>query len=486
MSAALLLSLAFLALPPAAEEIDRHVQTALDRWQTPGLALVIVHNDRIVHLQGYGREALEAKAPVTADTVFPLASCSKPFTAALLAMLVDDGKLRWDDPVRKHLPDFQLKDPWATERATVRDLLCHRTGIGPHPLLWYQSPLSMEERIRKLALLEPDSEFRTEFHYQTVAFGAAGLAGERAAGKLWADLMSERVFEPLGMTSSSAVEPTQAKSLARPHIRGRDGVIRGMPRYSLKQPDPAGSVHSTARDLSRFLRMQLAEGSLDGKPLLSAARIRDLQQANVIVPMEGLSAQLNPETVQIGYGLGWIIQDYRGRKMILHGGAIDGFRSHLVMFPEAQLGIGILSNLDSVLCNFALANVLADRFLELKPRGWFDEIAKLEETVAKQDARRSKLLRARRPANAQPLVPLKDYVGVYEDPAYGPCEVTLTDRGLEVALRSMRSPLELYAGHLFLADEPPFRDAPFEFVSAADGTIRELHFLHRTFLRKAK
>lgn len=486
MNQLLITSVILIATPPSADEIDQIAKRAIDRWGVPGLALVIVENDRVVHLKGYGVSSIDDRTPVTSDTIFPLASCTKPLTATLLASLVDDRVLGWNDPVRKHLPDFLLKDRFATERATIRDLLCHRTGLGSHALLWYQSPLSIEDRIRKLAILEPAADFRTEFHYQTVAFGAAGIAGSMAAEKPWAKLMAERVFQPLGMAATTAVEPDDAKFLAAPHLRGRDGVVRRIPRYSLKQPDPAGSVHSTARDLGQFLRMQLAAGSLDGKQIISEIRIRDLQQANVIIPKEGASEQLNPETVQIGYGLGWIVQDYRARKMVLHGGAIDGFRSHLVVFPHSHLGIGVLSNLDSVLCNYALAHTLADRFLDATPRNWIDEIFAFEENGKKQDARRSLLMKARRPADAQPIMPLKDYVGVYEDEAFGSCEVTMTDGELQLTLRKMKSKLEHYAGHVFLADEPPFRDAPVEFVSGPDGGIRELRLLGHVFVLKKR
>lgn len=486
MGSFLLAATVLLALPPTTDEIDRIVQSALERWSIPGLALVVVENDRVILLKGYGRESLNGKPLVSPDTVFPLASCSKPLTTTMLAALVDDGKLAWNDPVRKHLPYFQLKDPLASERATIRDLLCHRTGLGPHPLLWYHSPLSIEDRVRKLALLQPNTDFRTDFQYQTVAFGAAGLAAEQASGSTWPKLMTEKVFLPLGMASSSSAVPKNAKALAQPHQRGRDGVIRQIPRYPLDDPDPAGSIHTTARDLAPFLRMQLAEGRFEGKQIIAPERVRELQQPNIVIPMEGLATQLNPETVQISYGLGWIVQDYRGRKMTLHGGAIDGFRAHLVLVPEASLGIGVLSNLDGALGNIAVANAIVDRFLGATPRDWCAEIWNFEEGNRQRDAKRSLVLRKQRPADAQPLKALRDYAAVYEDEAYGVCEIVQAEKGLELRWRTMRSALEHYVGHVFIADDPPFREAPIEFITAKDGSIRELRFLDRSFVRKEK
>ncbi len=479
-----LASALLLAVPPASQEIDRAALAALDLWKVPGLALVIVHGDRVVHLKGYGVESLESKTPTSPDTIFPLASCTKPFTATLLAALVDDGKLAWNDPVRKHLPYFRLKDPFANERATLRDLLCHRTGLGAHDMLWYRSALPIEERVRKLALLDPVCDFRTEFHYQTIAFGAAGLAGERAAGRPWAELMTERIFRPLGMASSSAAEPAGTKTLASPHRLEPDGRVKRIPRYSLVDADPAGSVHSTARDLAAFLRLQLKGGVHDGKPLVSRERIRDIQQPNVVVPCEGFTAKLNPATTQISYGLGWIVQDYRGHKLILHGGAIDGFRAHLALLPDSHLGIGILSNLDGSLANFALANTLADLFLDLPPRPWNDEIFNLIELDRKADIARATTLRKNRPANARPRRPLADYVGDYADQAYGPCRVELENRGLLLKWGEKRCPLEHYLDDLFIGNSSPFNDASFEFEVGEKGNVASVKFLGRTFGRK--
>jgi CubicO group peptidase (beta-lactamase class C family) len=473
----------FIALPPSADEVDRTVRRALEQWKVPGLAIVLIQDDRVFLLRGYGLASIDAKAPVTPDTVFPLASCTKPFTSTLLAMLVDDGKLAWDDRVSKHLPYFKLKDPFANERVTLRDLLCHRTGLGPHTMLWYRSPLSVEERVRKLALLEPGAEFRTAFQYQTIAFDAAALAGELAAGRSWSDLMDQRLLKPLGMASSSPVQPKSG--MAGPHKLGKDGVVEIMPRYDLTTADPAGSLHATARDLAPFLRLQLQGGRHAGQRLVSPARIHDLHQPNCIIPREGAGALLNPETVQISYGLGWIVQDYRGRKMILHGGAIDGFRAHLALVPEAKLGIGILSNLDSSLCNFALANSLTDLFLGAPPRAWNDELLKFEQFERVSEANRASQFRKNRPAGAKPPRPLADYPGDYTDEAYGTCQIAAAKGGLELKWGTLRCPLEHYVGDFFVANEPPFRDAPLEFVAGPGGTVIEIRFLERRFLRKS-
>lgn len=482
MMSVILAASCLLAIPPAAD-IDREVEKAMAQFRTPGLALVVVCGGRVVHLNGYGFASLESKAPVTPDTIFPLASCSKPFTSAMMATLVDDGKLGWDDKVQKHLPFFRLKDPLASERATLRDLLCHRTGLGSHSLLWYRSPKNLEDRVRSLAFLEPASDFRSEFHYQTVAFGAAGLAAERVGGMRWEELLQTRILRPLGMSATSPVEPPASASLARPHRRDKDGIVRAIERYSLRLPDPAGSVHSTVRDLGTFLRFNLSDGTLDGKSIVSQARLRETHEPNMVIPLGDFARRINPETVQITYGLGWIVQDYRGHKILLHGGAIDGFRAHLMLIPGTRVGIGILSNLDGSLCNFALANALADLFLELPSRPWIADIEAVESKDRADDLRRAAELRSRRPVGARPPLPLDSYVGVYTDDAYGDCEIVRQGGALTLKWRTMQFPLEHFQGQTFLVDDVPVRDAPLTFI--AQGTsVTAIEFLDRTFRRR--
>src|SRR5947209_3171028 len=179
--------------------IDALVRATLKEWDVPGAAVVIVSPDRVLYLRGHGARELGRPDSVTPDTLFPLASCSKAFTSALLAMLADDGKASWDDPVRRQLPDFHLADPLADAGVTLRDLLCHRTGVAPHDYLWYRSPLKPEELVRRAGRLPLEKPFRTAFQYQSVLYAAAGFAAARAGGDSWERLIERRLFEPLGL-----------------------------------------------------------------------------------------------------------------------------------------------------------------------------------------------------------------------------------------------------------------------------------------------
>src|SRR5262245_19507010 len=286
---------------PVAKEVDALARQALKVWRVPGLALAIVKDDRIVYLQGYGVREAGKKDPVTSDTVFPLASCTKSFTALALGMLVHDGKLIWDHPVRKHLPYFHLSDPLADRDVTLRDLLTHRTGVGSHDLLWYKSPWTLEERIRRTARLDLKYSFRSTFEYQTVFFGAAGEAAAKAAGVSWRDLMQQRIFDPLDMKNTRAIEPGPKDSLilSTPHRLGADGRPVLMERYPLTAADPAGTIHTSAADLAKYLRFQLGDGTWQGKRLISAESLAEPRMPQIVLRVGEAGRRLNPDTVQM-------------------------------------------------------------------------------------------------------------------------------------------------------------------------------------------
>ena len=473
-----------LAVPPMTEDIDAILESGRDAWHIPGMAAVVVHEGRVVYLKGLGVKRLGEPEPVTPDTLFPLASCTKPFTALALARLVDAGTIGWDDPVHKHLPSLHLKDRCADERMTLRDLLCHRTGMGRHDPLWYRSPWTVEERLSKLVLLDPESDFRTRFEYQPVLFGAAGLAGAKAAKLPWKELMERRVLEPLGMTSSSASEPRDAARLTGFHRRAADGNIVPTPRYVWKEPDPAGSLHSTARDLSAFLRAELGGGK--GKPFVSADSLDEMHRPQMTVRRDGIVKEANPESAQIAYGLGWAVQDYRGRLMMLHGGAIDGARVQITLVPEIGLGIALLTNLEGHFGNLAMSNRIVDRFLGVSKetqRDWQGLFRKIEQEEIEAVRERGRQLRADHRPGSAPLLPLSAFVGDYVDPAYGTCRIGAADRGLTMAWGDLASSLEFVAGERFLATDPPCYDAVVDF-RIEKGIVVSLRLMERDFLRK--
>ncbi len=270
----------------AAEPNDAIVEAARTSWNVPGVAVVIVHG-KTESVRGYGVKTLGNAAPVTPNTVFPLASCTKAFTTTLLAMLADEGKLSFDDPVRKHFPVFHLSDPNVDALVTLRDLVSHRTGVRGHDLLWYRAPWDEAELFRRMTKLPVDRPFRSSFEYSTLMFLAAGKALTNRAEQPWHELVRTRITDPLGMTHTTFSTKDLAADRASGHREQKDGRIRVEPWYEVPTPNPAGSINLPAKDLVPWLRFQLANGMHAGKRLVSEEQLTITKSPQTIMPMEG-------------------------------------------------------------------------------------------------------------------------------------------------------------------------------------------------------
>src|SRR5262249_43101557 len=273
-------------------------------------------------LKGYGVRYVGKEGAVTADTLFALGSCGKAFTTALIAMLVEDGKLTWDDRVRDHLPTFRLGDDLVSRDVRLRDLAVHRTGLAPNDLLWFHAPWSGEEGIARLEHLPLAKPFRTAFQYNSVTFRAAGLAAARAGGAPWEDLVSKRLLVPLGMkrTTLDATAADKDADRARPHYLDRrtDEPVPFAPIHALT-PDPVGSIPSSAREVGTWLRFHLDEGkTADGKRLVPAQALRETHTPQIVMRQSPREAELFPDTMQMSYALGWIVLDHRGHRLLAH------------------------------------------------------------------------------------------------------------------------------------------------------------------------
>jgi CubicO group peptidase (beta-lactamase class C family) len=464
------------AAPVDEAAVDGLVRDALRSWGVPGVAVAIVRDDAVVYLKGHGVREAGQEAPVTPDTLFPIGSCSKAFTSAALALLVDLGKADWDDPVRKHLPWFRLSDPLADRAVTLRDLLCHRTGLRGHDLLWYRAPWTPEEAVRRAGLLPLDRPFRSAFQYQNTMMTAAGLAAAAAAGEPWDVLVRKRLFGPLGMTHSacSLREVGDVPDRARPHRTGPQGWPVPIPFWPMDGVDPAGSIQTSARDLCRWLRFHLAEGVLDGRRLVSARSLGETHTPQMNVRLEGLDRELQSETVVQSYGLAWVVYDYRGRHLIGHTGATDGFRAHLTLLPRERIGIAILCNLHHTRLNLALSNALVDLLLDLPRRDWNGRFQALLRRHAAEAAEAERVRQARRRPDAPPSHEPSAYAGAYDHPAYGRVEVALQGRTLLWRWHSFAGPLEHFQDDTFTLLEDQLLRPQVSFRLGPDGSVVSL------------
>lgn len=466
------------AADPTQKDVDGVMAEALRAWGVPGAAVAVVRGDRVEVLTGYGRRDAGRPEPVTADTVFPLASCTKPFTALLLATLVDDGQLGWDDPVRRHLPAFRLSDPEADARVTLRDLLCHRTGLNGNDLLWYRAPWGVDELIERAGRLPPGYPFRGGFQYSSLMYMAAGRAAATRAGRPWEVLLKGRVTDPLRMSGVAFTDAgVPASARATGHQRGAAGVV-AMPAYPMAEPNPAGSVHASARDLAAFLRFLVAGGAgPGGKRLVREATFAELIRPQNTIPLEGAARAMNPDTERLGYGLGWIVSDHRGKRVAAHGGMIDGFRTQITFLPDEQLGIAVLNNLHETRMNQAVTNTLIDRYCGLPARDWNGFFLRVvADADAARRAERAARDRARNP-DRRPSFPLDRYAGTYSDPVYGTATVTLAGDRLTLAWSSFRSPLEPFDGDTFRVAEGYHADRLVEFVPDPRRGVLGLRFI---------
>lgn len=471
---------------PEPARIDRLVSEALRAWDVPGAAVVIVTPDRVAHLKGYGVREVGG-APVTPDTTFPLGSCTKAFTTALVPLLAAEGRLGWDDPVRKHLPDFHLSDPAADALVTLRDLACHRTGVASHDLLWYRAPWSQAEMVRRVGKLPLSRPFRTELQYQTIMYVALGQAVAVAAGKPWEELVSDRLLKPLGMTGVTLTTTAAAKrpDRAAGHRPGPAGRPVAVPWYEQLEPNPAGSMNASARDLAPWLQLHLNDGRHGDEQLVPAAGLRETRRPHIVIPVEGLTQRLNPDTHLISYALAWVVQDYRGRLLVMHAGMIDGFRVHLTLLPKDGYAFAILANREGTRMNLALSNALVDLLLGLPEKDWNKYLlGVMADQQAEARVRAKRVEQGRRP-DQLPTVPLERFAGTYEEPAYGRATVRAEKDGLIWEWGSWKLPLDHYAGDSFrLRADSDHLNGVFVQFRVEDGNVRDMRMVGLVFERK--
>lgn len=403
------------------------VERTLKHWHVPGVAVAIVRGDKVIYLRGHGFRSVEDGARVTPNTLFPIASCTKGFTTTAMAQLVDDGKMSWDDSPRKYVPYFHLSDPLVDREVTLRDLVTHRTGLRDHFFLWYRSPWTQEERICRFAHLPLDKPFRTTFQYQSTMFTVAGLAVAKASGRPWADFVQKYLLDPLDMKATYFTTTATAKiaDKASPHRLDAEHKPRPIELYPMEVPEPAGSIQSNASDLSKWLLFHLNNEMVNGKRLVSARNLEETHTPQIVIPLDDIDRIQFPETTQMSYGMGWVVQDHFGQRLLQHAGAIDGFRCHFTLVPKARLGIVLLCNLHQTRMNIALSNSLLQMLLGLQKRDWNKIVEKAENKDNAEGERKEQEKQKRRHPDTKSSRELAGYTGTYQHPAYGAVHVSL-------------------------------------------------------------
>ena len=441
-----LLAVALLLATPAAAThaqraadlaaLDAYFATARSTWNVPGFAVAIVKDDAIVLARGYGVREVSHSDPVDAHTLFAIASNSKAFTSAALARLVDEGKLGWDDRIADHLPFFELYSPYVTQEIRVRDLLSHRSGLGTYSgdLLWYGTGYDRDEVLRRLRYLPPAGSFRADYGYSNVMFLAAGQLIPAVTGRSWDEFIETEFFGPLGMDRSvtSVDSLPNRPNVATPHGE-REGRIVTYPWYSWDNVGPAASIISSVSEMALWLRLQLNRGTWDGKTYFTEDQSRTMWTPHISFRVSAAAEEQYPSTHFRGYGLGWGLTDYLGRKVMSHGGAADGMYSRVVLVPEERLGVVILTNSMTSLPT-ALSYRILDAYLGAPERDWSAELLAEDQRGLERWAARWAQWERERVPDTTPSLPLDGYAGTFGGPLYGDATVTLENGGLVLRL----------------------------------------------------
>lgn len=477
--------------PPAG--FDARVEALRRSTGVPGVSIAIVENGRVTLAKGYGVKRMGGTDPSTPATIFPNGSTGKAFTSAALALLVDQGRIGWDDRVIDHLPGFQMYDPYVTREMTVRDLLVHRSGLGlgAGDLLFVPSTnRTRADSVRALRHIKPATSFRSGYAYDNVLYMVAGQLIESVTGQTWERFTAEKLLRPAGLHDSTTdlegrlAVPDRAEPHARP-----DGPVRGIgPQRVLDArrtalgatANPAGGLAVSARDMGRWLQIQLGRGALpEGGRLWSEAQAAEMWKPVVLLPGRTLPASLKAaQPLFETYALGWNVRDYKGARVVSHGGAVFGFLANVVMVPERNIGFAMLINSEDGELIQGLANELLDHYLDAPTQDWPAAFAayKRERLAAAEKAVAG---RAETRVRSRPSLPLQRYAGSYADPWYGPIAITSGGGGLRIDFKQspgLAGRLEHWQHDTFRTrwDEPSYENAYVTFALDAEGKVARI------------
>ena len=477
------------AAPSVPGELDGVAARVLKEFDVPGLAVAIVKDGKVVLSKGYGVRKLGESTPVDENTLFGIASNTKAFTSAALAMLVDEGKITWDDPVTKHLPTFQLYDPHVTREMTIRDLLTHRSGLGlgAGDLLWWPpTDYSREEIIRRFRYVKPATSFRSRYAYDNVLYMIAGQVVAAVSGKSWDDFIKERIFIPLGMTTSntSVAALNASSNAATPHARV-EGHLKTIAPQPLENVGPAGSINSSVAELAKWLIAQLNRGQVsEGHRLFSERQSREMWSAQTITPLGDPPPHLTALKANFSaYGLGWGLTEYRGFKTVSHTGGLMGYVSRVTLVPDLNLGVVVLTNQQSGGAFQSLTYEILDHYMKAPDTDWVAAFKKSEEMGLARAAEATKRQASTRAADSKPSLPIAKYAGRYTDAWYG--DITISMEGDKLVMRFSHTPaltgdLEHWQHDTFIArwrDRSLDADAFVTFALKPDGSIEQMRMV---------
>jgi len=451
---------------------EQYVEKAMKDWKIQGCAVAIVKNDKIVYTKGFGLRDVKNNLPVTSNTLFAIGSCTKAFTSAAVCFLVGEGKMDFDKPVITYYPNFKLQDDYVTTHITVRDLLCHRSGLPRHDFAWYGADnLSRKDIVDGLRYLEPSKGFREVWQYQNGMYAVAGFLVEQVSGDGWENFIAKKIFEPLGMKSSnfSVFDSQKSSDYSKPYAEKNDSV-KEIPFYDIGAMGPAGSINSNIVEMANWLIMQINSGKFNGTQVISEGALRQTQTPQMIVP-SGITDEIFYST----YGMGWMITSYRGHLRLEHGGNIDGFSASTCFLPKDSIGVVVLTNMNGTSFPSVTRNYAVDKILGLSEINWssklLGDIKKAKEMAKEQEGKKD----PNRVEVTEPSHPLKAYIGKYEHPAYGLVEITMNGDNLNAIFHTKKAVLKHYHYDIFeVVENDEIPNIKISFYSNIKGDIDKI------------
>lgn len=460
-----------------------YMRAALQKWRVPGLAVAVIHKGQVLTARGYGVRELGRDAPVTPETVFSIASCTKSFTAAAVARQIAAGRLTWDDRISQHLPEFRVADPYVTAHVTLRDVLCHRTGLVTGQLLPVRGDLSREEMLRRLRHLGQAKPFRTQHTYNNVMFLAVEQVLTRVSGQAWEQVVADELLRPLGMQATYCSHdrvPPELKAIR--HRQYNDGVHRMRHPETDTRVPAAGAMYSTVGDMCRWLSLHIQLGRAGERQLIPRELMQDMHALQMSIPVPWRPGSDVYRPTLVGTGLGWFTRDYRGRKVVDHGGA---WGAEMAFVPEEELGVIVLSNLDRNGLGWMLKWDLIDSVLS--PETAWERGAKWEKweqlggygvNFRERDRQKARLTEQRQP-DRPPTHTIERLAGRYESPLYGEVQFRPDGAELDVTFGNYSARLQHWDGNSYygVAVVEPFLDWLVKFQPGTDRADDQLEIV---------
>lgn len=463
---------------PRLKGLDTVVQKILKDYKAPGVSIAIVEKNKIIYAGGFGYRDLENKLPVTENSLFAIGSCTKAFTATLLGQLADEGKIDLDKPVKTYLPELKFYNEWLTDHVTIRDMMCHRTGLPRHDYSWYGSTASRNELLKRIEYLQPSAELREKYQYNNFMFLAQGVLIEKLTGKSWEQNLKERILSPLGMNTTvmhiADMEKSTDKSFA--YTLWKDSFALKIPYRNIDAIGPAGSINSSSKEMAQWLLTWINSGKRNNTQIVPT-NFRN--QAMTIQMANGAGVPtVNQDVLINGYGLAWSVGSYRGHYRVEHSGGIDGFNTTTSFFPNDSIGIFVCSAMGNV--SVPIRNWISDKLLKLPYKDWHGQMRKefvqgmFASLLSPKKIDSTKLI-----LNTKPSLAHKEYVGTYTHKGYGTVKITDIRGTLQLEYNGLEVPLKHKHYDVFKGrpEGKIYADAPendYQFQLNKDGKTEKL------------